>query len=126
MAFPNTRMLAGGFAPGKAMQLDVEFFDDFISGGYGTTSGAKFASSADVAPWLYTALTGTPTFVIKDDELGGILAADTGAATDNHGLECQLNGESFQITADKDLYFECRWASRTTVTALDWIFGIAG
>jgi hypothetical protein len=127
MAFPNTRMLGAGFAPGKAMQLDVEYFDDFITSGYGTTTGHKFASTADVSEWLYTALGGsTATFKVKDDEIGGILAADTGAATDNHGFECQLNGEAFQITADKDIYFECRWASRTTVTALDWIIGLAG
>ncbi len=125
MAFPNTRLLAGGFAPGKAMQLDIEYLDDFVTSGYGTTTGHKFASTADVSEWLYTVLGGgTPTFKVKDDALGGILAADTGAATDNHGFECQLNGEAFQVTADKDIYFEVSWTSRTTVTALDWVFGL--
>lgn len=125
MAFPNTRQLAPGFAGGKALQTDIEFYDDFTTSGYGTTTGHKFASTADVSEWLYTALGGgTPTFKIKDAGNGSILAADIGAATDNHGFECQLNGEVFSVRADKDIYFEVRWASRTTVTALDWVFGL--
>jgi len=124
MAFPNTRLIGSGFAPGQAVQQDYEFFDDFLAGGYGTSSGHKFASTADVSEWLYTALTGTPTFIIKDAARGGILAAATGAATDNHGFECQLNGECFAITADKDIYFEMRWASRNSVTAIDWVCGL--
>lgn len=125
MAFPNTRMLGPGFAPGKAMQLDVEYFDDFVVGGQGTTIAGKFATTADAAEWLATALSGSPTFAIKDDEIGGILQVDNGATTDNHGVELQLNGESFQIAADKDIYFEIRMASRNSVAALDWTVGLA-
>lgn len=125
MPIMNTRASIGVVKPGEFVQKDYEFFDDFLAGGYGTTTGHKFASTANVAEWLYTALTGTPTFIISDSERGGVVAAATGAATDNHGLEAQLNGEGFALTADKDIFFEIRFKSQNAVASFDWMCGLA-
>lgn len=125
MGMPSPSIPRGSFIPGNLISGDYAYFDDFVAGGYGTTTGHKFASTANVAEWLYTALTGTPTFIISDDEPGGVLAAATGAATDNHGLEAQLNGEAFEVNATKDLYFEVRVKSQNSVTAIDWLIGFA-
>lgn len=125
MAFPSTRTIASGFYPGQMIEgMGHEYFDDFHTGGYGTTTGPKFASTANVAEWLYTVNTGTPTFIISDAEPGGVLAASAGAATDNHGWDAQLNGEAFTVAAGKDIYFETRWKSRTSVTDIDWLIGL--
>lgn len=123
MGLPVASFPRGSFVPGNLINGDYAFFDDFLAGGYGTTTGHKFASTANVAEWLYTALTGTPTFIISDAERGGVLAAATGAATDNHGLEAQLNGEAFSVNATKDMYFEARFKSQNSVTAFDWLMG---
>lgn len=127
MGFPNTRIMGAGFAGGQIINgLDYEFFDDFLAGGYGTTAGHKFASSANVAEWLYTAIGGsTPTFIISDGERGGVVAAATGATTDNHGLEAQLNGEAYEVARDKDIYWEMRFKSQNAVANFDWVAGLA-
>ena len=125
MAFPNTRLIGAGFAPGQAVQQDYEYFNDFLAGGYAATTGPIFASTANVATFLYTALTGTPTFIISDAEPGGVVALATGAATDNHGLECQMNGEGFEVLNNRDIYFEMRWKSQNAVASFDFAFGLA-
>lgn len=113
-----------GSLPGSRINNVYGIYDDFLQG-TASEDGGKFSSTANKGHWLFTALTGTPTFIIKDGARGGYLQADTGAATDNHGLECQLNGESFAVTANKDIFFSVKWSSRNEVTDLDWVFGLS-
>jgi hypothetical protein len=123
MAFPNTKFLGGSVISGQAVAPDPEYFDDFIEGGYGTSVAYKFSSTANKGAWLYTELGGaTSTFIISDAELGGVMTISD-AGTTNHGSNSQLNGESFVITADKDIYWEMRWKP-SHATALDFVIGL--
>lgn len=123
MGFPNPRITPGSILTGNIVG-DYVFFEDFIKGGYGTTTGPMFASTANVAEWLYTALSGTPTFIVSDAERGGVLTCDAGATTDNHGGGAQLNGESFAVVAGKDIYWEMRSKIRAEVNEVDWVIGL--
>ena len=121
MAFPNTSHIGSALA-GSVMSRDVEYFEDFVGGG---TTG-KFSTTADGADWLTTNVTGTGVYTIADAELGGVWRIDTGAITDNHGCNCQMNGEAWAINASRDLYFETRLkiAAAASITKCDWVCGL--
>ena len=123
MAFPNPRITPSSLILGQIVG-DFVYFDDFLTGGYGTTTGPKFASTADVADWLYTEASATSTFIISDAERGGVLTADVGATTDDHGHTAQLNGEAFQVSVDRDIYWEMRSKIRAEVAEVDWVIGL--
>ncbi len=124
MSFPNPRIFPGGVKTGQIVG-DPYYFADFHKGGYGTTTGPMFASTANVADWLYTVRNGsTPTFIVADSERSGVLTASCGATTDTHGLDCQLNGEGYSVVKDKDIYWEMRCKIPAEVAELDWVIGL--
>lgn len=108
-------------APGEAFDFPVVFFDDFVTGGKGTTVAGKFGSTADTAEWLCT-LTNSATPVIGDDEPGGVLTI-TNAGADNDMVEMQLNGEMFKFATGKPLIFEAR-IKITDVSETDFLIGL--
>ena len=113
------------YSPGGGIDKPVEYFDDFVTGGYHATEAAKFGTAADDGHWhigTQTA-TGTPTVAISDNEPGGVVAITNGTA-DNDYMSMQLNGESFQIAKDKDLYYEVRMKLSDADTS-DWFLGLA-
>ena len=102
------------------MHLKYAFWsDDFFEGGYypgsvaPTTNGAKFAEQADQTAWHVSIVDGDAdndeVIVVNDDGAGGILKMET---TDKalDSIQAQLNGEAFQLTAAKEMWFNCRFA----------------
>jgi len=102
------------------MHLKYAFWsDDFFEGGYypgavlPSTNGAKFAETADIAPWLVSIVDGDgdndEVIVINDDGAGGILKMET---TDKalDSIQAQLNGEAFLLTVGKKMWFNTRFA----------------
>lgn len=108
----------------------VEFFDDFVVGGYcpdaalssESDPAAKFSEVADRGEWLVTR-DAAPTLVIKDDEPGGVLRITTGGNA-NDFVSCQLNGEAFKVAAEKDIYFEAR-VKLADADDTQWFIGLA-
>lgn len=92
--------------PGQSVPIPVTFFDDFIVGGDGTTSGAKFATSANAAQWLKT-VDNSGTAIISDAEPGGVLTLNPGTGA-NDFVSIQLNGESFAPAANRKIIWEAR------------------
>jgi len=108
------------------MQLKYIFWqDDFIEGGYVATAastnfidqyipGSKFSEYADRGAWLVSVVDGDgdgdEVVKIQDAGHGGILKIEsTDKASDS--IECQMNGESFQIQSGEEAWFNARWAT---------------
>lgn len=92
--------------PGQSVPIPVTFFDDFIAGGTGTTSGAKFATSANAAEWL-NSTDNSGTCVIADAAHGGWLTLTPGTSANDY-VSIQLNGEAYSPAADRKIIFEAR------------------
>lgn len=105
---PLTTRLPISQVPGEPLQIGVEFFDDFVTGGQGTTVGHKFATDADAAEWLVTADNGGSN-VISDAEPGGVLTITPGTGA-NDFRSLQLNGEAFatRSSTPRRIIFEAR------------------
>lgn len=91
--------------PGQSVALPVVFFDDFVTGGTGTTVAHKFGTTANTAEWLAT-LTATGAVQIADAAPGGWITFSGASASD--AASCQLNGEAFTMAAGKNIVFEVR------------------
>lgn len=107
-------LLAGpGFTAG-ASNRDISYSDDFLEGGFKldlgllneTDPSSKFSAIANSGVWLVT-FDVSPTIVIADGEVGGVLLITTGSNTDDF-VSCQMNGEAWAARALKDLFFEIR------------------
>jgi len=95
----------------------IKFFDDFVTGGFvlddeltneSNTSG-KFCETAENGEWLVTVATVGEAYsiIVSDTGRGGWLTVTT-VATQNHPVNCQLNGLPFLLVAGKPLVFEAR------------------
>lgn len=130
MAFPTSTFLGRAVLPGDSVAPDIEFFDDFVSTSYcpdaaltnESDPAAKFSEVADRGDWLVTR-DAAPTIVVADDEPGGLLLITTGSSA-NDFVSCQLNGESFKVAADKDIYFEIRM-KLDDANDTQWFVGLA-
>ena len=100
------------------------FFDDFITAGYeqnvsafGTNgqamSGQKYSEVADEGDWLVTVVDTdgdeAEEVYAQDAAAGGIVGIRLNA-DESDKMNLQLNGESFQLSSGKELWFECRFA----------------
>lgn len=95
----------------------VKYVDDFVVGG-----GGDAAWDA----WTVTRVeggAGESTITSGDTGNGTMLL--TADAADNDGLNCQLNGESFNLEAGKPLYFGARIQSLSEATQSDLFIGLA-
>ena len=104
------------------------YFDDFIEGGYNPEdSSGKFSETAGDSPWLVlkvdAATDNNEVIAISDTAVGGVLTLTTTNA-DNDGLSLQLEGNSFAVTANKNITYECRFRI-TDVSTADWFVGLA-
>ena len=119
---------------GAVIDPPVEHFDDFVEGRAYTANNAavtsgqgKFSELANMGDWLVTVVdTGgdnAEVIAISDDEPGGVVTITTNNALDD-SLECQLNGESWKVAADKDIYFKCR-LKLADADSTDWFVGLA-
>jgi len=104
------------------------YFDDFIEGGYNPEdSSGKFSETAGDSPWLVlkvdAATDNNEVIAISDTAVGGVLTLTTTNA-DNDGLSLQLEGNSFAVTANKNITYECRFRV-TNVEECDWFVGLA-
>lgn len=96
------------YSPGVfGIASHVIFFEDFITGGYGTSVGGKFATTANAAEWLVTD-DATSTQIIADSGVGGILTLDPSTSAADF-CSCQLNGESFAVRNNKKMWFGARF-----------------
>jgi hypothetical protein len=115
--------------PGNTAAPAVVYFDDFVaSDGYAANGSDGIASeTANVAQFHLTLVDGATdageTIVISDAEPGGVLAITTNDADDD-SMNLQLNGEAFQVNADRDLYFATRLKVNDADT-VDWFVGLA-
>lgn len=98
--------------PGQSVEAPVEFWDDFVTGGTGTTVGGKFATTANAAQWLNSTDNGG-TCIISDAEHGGVVALTPGTSANDY-VSCQLNGEAFVTAANRKIIFETRIKSNDT------------
>lgn len=113
---------------GSPIDPPVVFFDDFLESGYnGEASSYKFSETANDCSWLVSKIDGATdndeVIAISDGEPGGVLTVTTTDA-DNDSLSIQLNGEAFQVQANKDLVFQAR-LKLGSITVNDWMIGLA-
>lgn len=108
--------------PGQAIALPVVFFDDFVTGGKGTTIAHKFATTADAAEWLQT-VDNSGTVVVTDAAPGGVITLNPGTGAADF-ISLQLNGEAFALAAGKQLVFEIRFKLDDADDA-KWYVGLA-
>ena len=118
--------------PRSAAAPDVEYFEDFLQGGYVADAAlsaesdpaAKFSMVADAGEWFVTrTATGTPTLTVLDDGANGYLKILNGTA-DNDLTNLQLNGESFKLRAGKMLVFESKF-NITDLTYGEFFIGLS-
>lgn len=96
----------------------IKYFDDFITAGMCLNAQltneskpyAKFGEVADIGEWLVTVATVGEAYsiVTSDTGRGGWLTVTT-VGTQNHPVNCQLNGLPFLLVAGKPLVFETRF-----------------
>lgn len=111
------------FSPGQyGPATHVMFFDDFITGGKGTTIAHKFATTADAAEWLQT-VDNSGTVVITDAQPGGVITMNPGTGAADF-ISLQLNGESFAVRNNKKMWFTARFALDDADDA-KWFIGLA-
>lgn len=119
-------------APGERISLPIEFFDDFLEGGYtaGAAAVGKFSQTADAGVWLSTVTQaggGNATITIADGSdagrPGGALKI-LNDSNDNDAVELQVNGESFTLTTGLRLVFKAS-VKVTDVSETDWFIGVA-
>lgn len=95
-------------SPGQfGIATHVVFVEDFITGGYGTSIGGKFATTANAAEWLVTD-DATSTQIISDSAVGGVVTLDPTTSAGDF-CSCQLNGESFAVRNNKKMWFGARF-----------------
>jgi hypothetical protein len=82
----------------------VEYIEDFVNLPVDDTTGDPLAWATTVVE----AGSGTTTFASTD--ASGGKAIITTAGNENDGGNYQLNGESFEMTSDQDVYFACKVA----------------
>lgn len=102
----NSTPLPGVLGPATLTDNAVVFWEDFLNVGIGTTTGADFASTADVAPWLFT-LTNSASPALVDDVNGGVIRLGV-TGTNNDKVNLQMNGSGFTTQTGKRLLFETR------------------
>lgn len=133
MSFNINSTMPPALVPGGGLPKGIEFFDDFITAGFlANTAGraGKFDETADSGEWKVTVIDGgtdnAETITIDDgataDYPGGWLKILCNDA-DNDAVECQLNGESFQISTTSKIIFEVRMKVND-VSETDWLFGL--
>ncbi len=119
MSFPNPHPVPGSVMAGNIVG-DHIYFDDFHTAGI--DNGGSFSRTADGGHWLVTDDIDA-SVTVRDDEPGGVVRITTGSNS-NDFASCQLNGESFKVTANKDIYCEMRFKFDDTDDTR-WFFGLA-
>lgn len=97
----------------------TQFLQDFVAG---PSTDAGFDAATEWTITRVEAGAGESTLT-KTDGVGGVLLL-TNDANDNDGVNIQLFGESFKLTAGNRLYFGIR-ASISEATQSDFFFGLA-
>lgn len=100
--------------PGQFVTAKFEIFDHYFDATYCPNAAlsnesdpaARFSEVADRGLWLVTR-DAAPTIVVKDSEPKGVLSITPGTSA-NDFVSAQMNGQSFQCTTGRRIYFEAR------------------
>lgn len=97
---------AGVASPALAAPKGFRIFDDFTEVGTGTTSGSKFATSADAATWLNSTDNGGTTLAV-DGFHGGAVRLLPGTAAGDY-VSIQMNGRPIVLGSEANIKMATR------------------